>query len=84
MAILRTDIERALDDLIAHQDGFRFQGLAVAIGKRRWTKLIARPRKKDGGLETGSTDHRATSTGSISWRPLIAGLPRPGGSADFG
>ena len=44
MAILRTDIERALDDLIAHQDGFRFQGLAVAIGKRRWTKLIARPR----------------------------------------
>ena len=46
MAILRTDIERALDDLIAHQDGLRFQGLAVAIGKLRWTMLIARPRKK--------------------------------------
>ena len=51
MAILRTDIERALDDLIAHQDGLRFQGLAVAIGKLRWTKLIARPRKTDGRLE---------------------------------
>ena len=51
MAILRTDIERALDDLIAHEDGLRFQGLAVAIGKRRWSNLIARPRKKDGGLD---------------------------------
>ena len=51
MAILRTDIERALDDLIAHEEGMRFQGLAVTLGKRRWPELVAQQRKKDGGLD---------------------------------
>jgi hypothetical protein len=51
MAILRTDIERALDELASQEEGMRFQGLAVVLGKRRWPELIARQRKKDLGLD---------------------------------
>ena len=51
MAILRTDIERALDELTSQEEGMRFQGLAVVLGKRRWPQLIARQRKKDLGLD---------------------------------
>ena len=51
MAILRTDIERALDELASQEEGMRFQGLAVVLGKKRWPELIARQRKKDLGLE---------------------------------
>jgi hypothetical protein len=51
MAILRTDIERALDELASQEEGMRFQGLAVVLGKKRWPELIARQRKKDLGLD---------------------------------
>jgi len=51
MATLRTDIERALDELAAQEEGMRFQGLAVVLGKKRWPELIARQRKKDLGLD---------------------------------
>ena len=51
MAILRTDIERALDELASEEEGMRFQGLAVVLGKKRWPELIARQRKKDLGLD---------------------------------
>jgi hypothetical protein len=51
MAILRSDIERALDELASQEEGMRFQGLAVVLGKIRWPELIARPRKKDDGLD---------------------------------
>ena len=51
MAILRTDIERALDELTSQEEGMRFQGLAVVLGKKRWPQLIARQRKKDLGLD---------------------------------
>ena len=51
MAILRTDIERALDELACQEEGMRFQGLAVVLGKKRWPELIARQRKKDLGLD---------------------------------
>jgi hypothetical protein len=51
MGILRTDIERALDELTSQEEGMRFQGLAVVLGKKRWPELIARPRKKDFGLD---------------------------------
>jgi len=47
MAVLRTDIERALDDLASNEGGMRFQGLAVVLGKMRWPELIAHERKKD-------------------------------------
>lgn len=51
MAILRTNIERALDELASQEEGMRFQGLAVVLGKKRWPELIARQRKKDFGLD---------------------------------
>jgi len=51
MAILRTDIERALDELTSQEEGMRFQGLAVVLGKKRWPELIAHERKKDLGLD---------------------------------
>ena len=51
MSILRTDIERALDELTSQEEGMRFQGLAVVLGKKRWPELIARQRKKDFGLD---------------------------------
>jgi hypothetical protein len=51
MAVLRIDIERALDELVSQENGMRFQGLAVALGKKRWPQLIARQRKKDFGLD---------------------------------
>ena len=51
MAILRTDIERALDEIVSQEEGMRFQGLAVILGKQRWPELIAHPRKMDFGLD---------------------------------
>lgn len=51
MAILRTDIERALNEIASQEEGMRFQGLAVVLGKKRWPELIARQRKKDFGLD---------------------------------
>ena len=42
---------RALDELASQEEGMRFQGLAVVIGKKRWPELIARQRKKDLGLD---------------------------------
>ncbi|MBI3802629.1 MAG: hypothetical protein HY282_02575 [Nitrospirae bacterium] len=51
MDILRTDIERALDEFASQEEGMRFQGLAVVLGKKRWPELIARQRKKDFGLD---------------------------------
>lgn len=51
MTVLRTDIERALNELASQEEGMRFQGLAVVLGKKRWPELIARQRKKDLGLD---------------------------------
>ena len=51
MAVLRSDIERALDDLISNEEGMRFQGLAVVLAKQRWPDFIASERKKDLGAD---------------------------------
>ena len=51
MTILRTDIEKALNEIVSQEEGMRFQGLAVVLGKKRWPELIARQRKKDFGLD---------------------------------
>ena len=51
MTVLRADIERALDELVGYEEGMRFQGLAVVLGKLRWPELIACERKKDLGLD---------------------------------
>src|SRR5216683_1324272 len=51
MAVLRPDIQRALDDLISNEEGMRFQGLAVVLAKKKWPDLIACERKKDLGAD---------------------------------
>ena len=51
MPVLRTQIEGALDELISQEEGMRFQGLDVVLGKQRWPELIAHQRKKDFGLD---------------------------------
>src|ERR1700752_4033111 len=51
MTVLRTDIQRALDDLISNEGGMKFQGLAVVLAKLRWPDLVACERKKDLGLD---------------------------------
>src|SRR5580700_3779106 len=51
MTVLRSDIERALDDIISNEDGMKFQGLAVVLAKKRWPDLIACERKKDMGAD---------------------------------
>jgi hypothetical protein len=51
MAVLRSDIEKALDELISNEEGMRFQGLAVVVAKQRWPDLIASERKKDLGAD---------------------------------
>lgn len=51
MAVLRSDIERALDEIVSQEEGMRFQGLAVVLAKMRWPELIANHRKKDFGLD---------------------------------
>ena len=51
MAMLRTDIERALDDLISNEGGMKFQGLAVILAKRPWPDLLASERKSDLGAD---------------------------------
>ena len=71
MAILRIDIERALDELISQEDGMRFQGLAVALGRRLWPQLVARQRKKDFGLDAYA---RASQTPERIGKGLAASI----------
>ena len=51
MAILTTDIERALDELKSQEGGIRFQRLAVLLARQRWRELTAHPPKGDFGLD---------------------------------
>jgi hypothetical protein len=51
MTVLRTDIEKALDELISNEEGMKFQGLAVILAKQRWPELVACERKKDLGID---------------------------------
>jgi len=51
MAIYRTEIEKALDEIISNEEGMRFQGLAVVLAKLKWPELIASERHNDLGLD---------------------------------
>ena len=51
MTILRTDISRALDELINNEAGTSFQALAVVLAKQKWPDLIASEWHNDGGLD---------------------------------
>jgi len=47
----RSDIIRALDELMVDEVGMRFQGIAVVHAKQKWPQLVACERKWDGGLD---------------------------------
>lgn len=51
MTIHRTDIEKALDEMISNEEGMRFQGLAVVLAKLKWPEFIASERHHDLGLD---------------------------------
>ena len=48
---LRTDVEKALDELIAEEQDFKFQGLGVVLAKQKWPRLVASERRYDLGLD---------------------------------
>jgi cation transport regulator ChaC len=50
-AALRSQIEKALDEIISNEEGMSFQGLAVVLARQRWPELIASERKNDLGLD---------------------------------
>ena len=85
MAVLRSDIERALDELASQEEGMRFQGLAVVLGKKRWPELIARQRKKDLGLDAYApaslTPERIGKALAASITPTLKKISGDAGSA---
>ena len=48
---LRSEIEKALDEIISNEEGMRFQGLAVVLARQRRPELVASERKSDWGLD---------------------------------
>jgi hypothetical protein len=59
-APLRSEIEKALDELERYEEGMRFQPLAVVLAKQRWPELVAAERKNDLGLDAFVTNVHAT------------------------
>lgn len=55
----RTDIEKALDEMISNEEGMRFQGLAVILAKLKWPEFIASERHNDLGLDAHAPASRA-------------------------
>lgn len=47
----RSDIEKALEELISNEEGMKFQSLAVILAKQKWPEFIASERKWDLGLD---------------------------------
>lgn len=57
MAISWSEIEYALDEVIAHEEGVRFQRLAISLAKQRWSEVVATEVKKDGGEDALTHPH---------------------------
>ncbi len=47
----RTEIQKALDELISYEEGMRFQSLAIVLAKGKWPGFIATERRDDLGLD---------------------------------
>ena len=47
-------VENALDELIAEEQAFKFQGLGVVLAKQKWPRLVASERRYDLGLDAHS------------------------------
>jgi hypothetical protein len=55
----RTEVEKALDELVAEEAGMKFQGLAVVLAKQKWPRLVASNRKWDlGQCEKKNADYQ--------------------------
>ncbi len=62
----RTEIERALDEMISDETGKKFQGIAVVHAKQKWPQLVACERNWDGGLDayaSGELDREGKGVG---------------------
>ena len=62
----RTEIERALDEMISEETGKKFQGIAVVHAKQKWPQLVACERNWDGGLDayaSGELDREGKGVG---------------------
>jgi hypothetical protein len=62
----RTEIERALDEMISEETGKKFQGIAVVHAKQKWRQLVACERNWDGGLDayaSGELDREGKGVG---------------------
>ncbi len=62
----RTEIERALDEMISEETGKKFQGIAVVNAKQKWPQLVACERNWDGGLDayaSGELDREGKGVG---------------------
>jgi hypothetical protein len=62
----RTEIERALDEMISEETGKKFQGIAVVHAKQKWPQLVACERSWDGGLDayaSGELDREGKGVG---------------------
>ena len=51
MTAQRSDITKALDEIIGHEEGILFQRLATLVAKQKWPDLIASEPKKDLGAD---------------------------------
>jgi len=49
MTITWSEIDKALEELVIHEEGNRFQRLAISLAKQQWPGIIATEIKKDGG-----------------------------------
>lgn len=77
MTVLRSDIERALNDLVSNEEGMRFQGLAIVLAKKRWPDLIASERKKDLGADAiAKAAFAAEGTGKVLACSITAKLSK--------
>jgi hypothetical protein len=45
------EIEKAIEELIVHEEGVRFQRLAISLAKKRWPEIIATEVHKDAGKD---------------------------------
>jgi len=60
MTVDRNIIENGLNELVAYEEGVRFQSLAVVLAKQKWPDLIASERKWDLGLDAYAPPSVAT------------------------
>jgi hypothetical protein len=82
MVVLRSDIQKALDDLISNEEGMKFQGLAVVLAKQHWPDFIACERKKDLGADAIARAYfAADGSGKALARSLTATLEKIKGDA---